>query len=234
MSGRLYGGTSGFSYPEWIGSFYPAKTPAGRFLEEYAKRFNAVEINNTFQRFPQYAALQKWLRDTGPAFKLCLKAQRALTYSAAAFPKEAVARDFGVRMAPLGERAGPVLLQFPPTHKRNPELLQTLLSNLARPAAVEFRDAGWLDPEVYEVVARNGGSVVVTDQEGWPLADAAGGFRYFRLRREYDDADLEPWIERIAEEASARDVYVFFRHSAEAPRRALRLLASATDRARTR
>lgn len=234
MPGTLYVGTSGFSYPEWLGSFYPAKTASGRFLEEYSKRLNAVEINNTFQRFPQDVALAKWLRDTAPGFKLCLKAQRALTYSAAAFPKAAAAHDFGSQMAPLGERAGPVLLQFPPTQKRNPELLETLLSNLARPAAVEFRDPGWLDSEVYQVVERNGGAVVVTDQEDWPRAEPAGPFRYFRLRRDYGDSDLDSWAETVAAEAATRDVFVFFRHSPEAPRRALRLLASATGRDRGR
>src|ERR1700694_34856 len=105
----LYIGTSGFSYPEWRGIFYPEDLPAGRFLEAYAKQLNAVEINVTFQRLPQEAALAKWLRDTTPDFRLCLKAQRALTYSGAGFPKDIVARDFGTRMKPLGERAGRVL-----------------------------------------------------------------------------------------------------------------------------
>ena len=223
----LFAGTSGFSYSEWVGTFYPLKTPSGRFLGEYAKRLNAVEINNTFQRLPRDEALAKWIADTPPGFKLCLKAQRALTYSGAAFPKEEVARQFGARIEPLGERAGPVLVQFPPTQKRNPELLERLLAGLARPAAVEFRDPSWLDPEVYAVVTRSGGAVVVTDQEDWPLAEAAGEFGYFRLRRDYSDAELAPWIRRLRTEAARRDVYVFFRHSPQAPERALRLLESA-------
>ena len=224
MAGALYVGTSGFSYPEWKGDFYPDRTPPGRFLQEYAKRLNAVEINNTFQRFPQDVALAKWIADTPADFRLCLKAQRALTYSAAAFPKAAAAQDFGAQMAPLGERAGPVLLQLPPTRKRDLELLELLLSNLARPAAVEFRDPRWLDDEVYAIVERWGGAVVVTDQADWPLARAAGGgFRYYRLRRDYSDADLEPWIEEIAAAAATEVVYAFLRHSPEAPRRALRV-----------
>jgi uncharacterized protein YecE (DUF72 family) len=130
-------------------------------------------------------------------------------------------------MEPLGERAGPVLLQFPPTQKRNPELLELLLANLARPAAVEFRDPSWLDAEVYSLVERHAGAVVVTDQADWPLADAAGGFRYYRLRRDYEEAQLEPWIERLAAEAlSGLEVYAFLRHSPRAPERALRLLAA--------
>jgi uncharacterized protein YecE (DUF72 family) len=224
----LYVGTSGFSYPEWRGIFYPADLPAGRFLEAYAQRLNAVEINNTFQRLPQEAALTKWVRDTPPDFRLCLKAQRALTYSAAAFPKDIVARDFGTRMLPLGDRAGPVLLQFPPTQKRNPELLELLLTNLGRQAAVEFRDPGWLHAEIYAVVERHACAVVVTDQEDWPLAVAAGAFRYYRLRRDYSEEQLRPWAERLASEvASGLEVFAFLRHSAEAPRRALQLRAFA-------
>jgi uncharacterized protein YecE (DUF72 family) len=224
-------GTSGFSYPEWRGGFYPAGLPASRFLAEYATRLNAVEINNTFQRFPNPATLDRWIRETPDGFRLCLKAQRALTYSAAAFPKDAAARDFGGRMEALGDRAGPVLLQFPPTQKRNPELLELLLSSLARPVAVEFRDPGWLDAEVYAVVERHAGAVVVTDQEDWPLADAAGGFRYYRLRRDYEASQLEPWAERLAAEVrSGLEVYAFLRHSPRAPERALALLAAASGR----
>ena len=230
-TGGLHVGTSGFGYAEWRGSFYPEGLAAGRFLEEYAKQLGAVEINNTFQRFPSEAALAGWVRATPPGFKLCLKAQRALTYSAAGFPKGDAARDFGARMGPLGDRAGPVLLQFPPTQKRNPELLEGLLTNLARPAAVEFRDAGWLDPEIYEVVGRHGCAIAVTDQEGWPLADAAGGFRYYRLRRDYSEEELRPWAERLAAEAAAGlEVFAFLRHSARAPLLALRLLAGAAGK----
>lgn len=227
----LHVGTSGFSYPEWRGTFYPEGLPAGRFLEEYAKRLDAVEVNHTFQRFPQEAALAKWLRDTPPDFRLCLKAQRALTYSAAGFPKDIVARDFGTRMLPLGDRAGPVLLQFPPTQKRNPELLEMLLANLGRRVAVEFRDPGWLDAESYAIVERHGCAVVVTDQEDWPLADAAGAFRYYRLRRDYSEEQLRQWGERLASEvASGLEVFAFLRHSAEAPRRALELRAFAAGK----
>ncbi len=223
----LHIGTSGFSYVEWRGNFYPEKTSPGRFLEEYAKRLNAVEVNNTFQRFPSPVALAAWTRSTPAGFRFCLKAQRSLTYSAAAFPKADAARDFGAQMAPLGERAGPVLLQFPPTRKRDLELLETLLQGLNRPAAVEFWDPCWFDEEVRQLVGAHGGAVVVTDQEDWPRAEPAGPFRYYRLRRDYLDEELVPWLDRVVEEAARMDVYVFFRHSPEAPERALRFLAAA-------
>ncbi|MDQ6692325.1 MAG: DUF72 domain-containing protein [Candidatus Dormibacteraeota bacterium] len=228
--GSLYVGTSGFSYPEWRGDFYPEKTPSSRFLEEYARRLNAVEINNTFQRFPREVSVAAWVKGSPPGFKFCLKAQRSLTYSAAAFPKGAAARDFGEQMGPLGERAGPVLLQFPPTKKRDLEVLEALLANLARPVAAEFRDPSWLDADVAAAVARHGGAIVVTDQEEWPLATPSGPFHYYRLRRDYSQSELGAWSERLSEEARNRDVYAFFRHSPEAPARALALLASTGGR----
>lgn len=187
-------------------------------------------MNNTFQRFPSPDALAAWVRSSSPDFRFCLKAQRSLTYSAAAFPKADAARDFGERMAPLGERAGPVLLQFPPTQKRNPDLLEMLLKNLDRPAAVEFRDAGWLDTEVAAIVSRHGGAIVVTDQDGWPLAEASGEFRYYRLRRDYTEDELQGWSDRLAAEAIQRDVFAFFRHSPAAPARALALRDAASGR----
>jgi uncharacterized protein YecE (DUF72 family) len=226
----LYVGTSGFSYVEWRGGFYPEGTSPGRFLEEYVKRLNAVEINNTFQRFPSQASLAAWERSSPPDFRFCLKAQRSLTYSAAGFPKAQAARDFAEQIAPLGTRAGPILLQFPPTSRRDLPLLETLLVSLNRPAAVEFRDAGWLDSEVAELVTAHGGAVVVTDQEDWPMAQPAGAFRYYRLRRDYTAAELEPWQERFSEESRSRDVYVFLRHSPAAPGRALQVLAAAGGR----
>jgi uncharacterized protein YecE (DUF72 family) len=84
---------------------------------------------------------------------------------------------------------------------------------------------------VSALVERHAGAVVVTDQEGWPLAEAAGGFRYYRLRRDYDEDQLRPWVERLVAEArSGLEVFAFLRHSPRAPERALRLLGAAAGR----
>ena len=57
---RLHVGTSGYSYKEWVGSFYPAKHPANQMLHYYGERFDTVEINNTFYRMPTAAMLARW------------------------------------------------------------------------------------------------------------------------------------------------------------------------------
>ncbi|TMD10258.1 MAG: DUF72 domain-containing protein [Chloroflexi bacterium] len=222
--GSLYVGVSGFSYPEWKGDFYPAELPAGRFLEFYSTQLNAVELNNTFYRFPRETAVAAWLRSTPDGFRFCLKAQRSLTYSNPRFPRGEAAASFGRSVKPLGDRLGPLLLQLPPAVKRDPDLLDTLLGNLGVPTAVEFRDPGWLDEDVYSVIRSHGGALVVTDQEDWPMAPRRelSGFAYYRLRRDYDG--LGRWPAQIQAEVEAREaVYVFLRHHPKAPARALGL-----------
>lgn len=228
MDGTLYIGTSGFSYPEWRGRFYPLTTPAGRMLAEYAQRFNAVELNNTFFRFPRPEAIASWRGATGAGFRFCLKAQRSLTYSNPAFERGTAAADFGSRVSALGTRAGPVLIQFPPTFKKDLGALDELLAKLAHPAAVEFRDGSWFDAETYAVARAHGTAIVVTDQEDRPRAPRveSAPFAYYRLRRHYTAAGLMGWSEELRSELRARSVvHVFLRHAVEAPERALALRA---------
>ena len=232
MSAALHVGTSGFSYAEWRGTFYPAKTPAGRMLAEYAAKLDAVELNNTFFRFPRAETIATWMAATGEDFRFCLKAQRSLTYSKPAFPRAASAADFGSRLAALGGRAGPVLIQFPPSFRRDLKALDELLGNLGHPAAVEFRNPGWFDDEVFGVARRHGAAVVITDQEDWPRAPRVetASFAYYRLRRAYSGPELRAWAEELRPELAARDeVHVFLRHALEAPHRALALRAALTS-----
>lgn len=220
----LYAGTSGFSYPGWRGRFYPEKLAGSKMLAHYAERLNGVELNGTFYRAPAESALRGWSR-APQGFLFCLKAHRALTYSAAAFPKEEVARDLARRLDALGDRLGPILLQFPPTKQADPGLLRMLLAALGRPVAAEFRHQSWFTAEVGEVLGDHGCCFAVTDDEKWP--QAPGGehaFAYYRLRRDYGEGDLEPWAGRLRSDVAAgRDVHAYFKHEAEGPFRALEL-----------
>src|SRR5262249_52123843 len=146
--------------------------------------------------------------DTPPdGFRFCLKAHRGLTYSAAAFDKEGLARETGRRLAELGTRLGPVLVQFPPTRERDPGLLDRLLAALDLRAAVEFRHESWFADEVYAVLRAHGAALVVTDQEKWPRAPRVevSGLAYYRLRRDYDRSELDEWRRELIAEAAARD-----------------------------
>ncbi|MEO8744223.1 MAG: DUF72 domain-containing protein [Candidatus Dormibacter sp.] len=225
----LYAGTSGFSYAGWKGRFYPSGLAASKMLAYYAQRLNGVELNGSFYRMPLETALVKWAAETPPAFRFCMKANRGLTYSAEGFDRVGLARILGGRLAPLGERLGPILLQFPPTRQLNVALLDSLLEALARPAAVEFRHESWFSDETYRVIREHCGALVVTDEEKWPRAPQVelGPFAYFRLRRGYTKAALGRWISAVkSAAASHEDVYVYFKHDPESPALAERLLAT--------
>lgn len=224
--GTLYAGTSGFSYPGWRGRFYPERLSGSKMLEYYSARLGGVELNGTFYRTPPDASLRAWAA-TPAGFKLCLKGHRALTYSAAAFPKEQVARDFSGRIGVLGERLGPLLLQFPPVRQRDLDLLRMLLDALGRPVAAEFRHESWFDEEVAAVLREHASAWAITDAEDWPQAPAAEfGFAYYRLRRDYDDAELGRWADRLGSALDRGvDVHAYFRHDAEGPFYAERLQA---------
>lgn len=205
-------------------------------LDYYAHRLNGVELNGSFYRTPPETALVKWASETPPGFRFCMKANRGLTYSAEGFDRVGLARIFGERIAPLGARLGPVLLQFPPARKLDVSLLDSLLGALGRLAAVEFRDESWFSADTYRVIRDHGGALVVTDEEKWPRAPTVelGSVAYFRLRRGYTPASLRPWIAEVAAAlASHEDVHVYFKHDPEAPalaRRLLRLVAKTPPR----
>ncbi len=222
----LYTGASGFSYATWKGRFYPKTLAGARMLEYYAARLGGVEVNGSFYRMPPAATLERWAATTPSSFRFCMKASRGLTYSAEAFDKVGLARLFAERVAPLGERLGPVLLQFPPTRRRTPELLDALLEALGRNVACEFRHDSWFEDETYAVIRARGGALVVTDEEKWPRAPLLqlGRLAYFRLRRGYTNRTLEPWIEEIGSAMQTHDdVHVYFKHDPQAPRLALRV-----------
>jgi uncharacterized protein YecE (DUF72 family) len=193
-------------------------------LAYYAERLNGVELNGTFYRSPGEASLRAW-SDAPEGFVFCLKGHRALTYSAAAFPKEQVAADLTRRIALLEGRLGPLLLQFPPVRTRDLTLLRSLLTALGRPVAAEFRHESWFDGEVADLLREHGSGQVVTDSDEWPVAPAGEfSFAYYRLRRDYDQAALTGWAERIrADLARGREVHAYFRHDAQGPLRAVEL-----------
>jgi len=223
----LFAGTSGFSYATWKGKFYPRQLSGAKMLSYYAERLNGVELNGSFYRTPPENTLVKWASETPPGFRFCMKANRGLTYSAEGFDRVGLARIFSARIAVLGERLGPVLLQFPPTRQKNVGLLDSLLTALGRTVAVEFRHVSWFDEDTYAVIREHGGALVVTDEEKWPRAPllALSSVAYFRLRRGYVGVSFRAWIAALKSAlASHEEVHVYFRHEPESPALAQRLL----------
>ena len=236
--GRLYAGTSGFSYPTWVGGFYPAGTRSGELLGAYARHFDAVELNNTFYQFPTEARVTAWRTATPDGFRFTAKAQQRVTHWARLSDPVQTRRQADA-MRLFGDRLGATLVRVPDTFVRDDARLVAFLDAWPAdlPVAFDLRHPSWLDDEVLALVAAHGNAAwVATDRD--ELAEPArifvtGPFLYVRLRRTtYSDADLGAWVDRVSPFIDdGRDVFVFFRHTEEptAPRLALRFAELASD-----
>ena len=224
---QLLVGTSGFSYPEWRGSFYPEGLAAEDMLRSYCERLPSVEINNTFYRMPQPALLDGWNQKVQGNFTFALKAPRSITHiarlKAAADP---VAHFLNVA-GTLGSRLGPLLFQLPPFYKKDVAVLRDFLALLPPgvKAAFEFRHATWFDDEVAQVLSDAQAALVAGDpDEGEPLPlMATAPFGYLRLRAaSYDLAGLQSWHARIAAQPW-QQAFVYLKHEVLGPAYALAL-----------
>ena len=216
---QLLAGTSGYSYKEWCGHFYPEKLPADAMLRYYAERLPTVEINNTFYRMPAEEMLARWATEVPASFTFTLKAPQRITHQQRLKDAGPAVAEFIRRAATLGDRLGVLLFQLPPFFKKDlPRLTDFLALLPASPrAAFEFRNASWHSDDVYDALRIRGAMLCVTDtDEGETPFVATADHGYLRLRRtHYDDADLSGWIERIAVQPLAR-VYVYFMHEDDA------------------
>lgn len=220
---QLFVGTSGFSYAEWKGSFYPAGLPDGEMLQSYAERLPTVEINNTFYRMPQPALLEGWSKKvTGvERFSFALKAPKSLTHIARLKDAADGTAHFLEVAATLGPRLGPILFQLPPFLRKDAGVLRDFLALLPQGtlAAFEFRHASWFDDEITTLLADKGAALVAGDpDEGEPLPlIPTASFGYLRLRAaSYDLAGLQAWHGRIAAQPW-QATYVYLKHEVLGP-----------------
>jgi len=218
---RVAAGTSGFSYKEWQGSFYPDKLPASRMLEFYTERLPAVELNNTFYRMPGEALILGWEKKSPDTFRFVLKAPRSMTHiRKLADCEEQLARFVQVASG-LGAKLGPLLFQLPPTYQRNTDQLGAFLGALPAGvrAAFEFRHPSWYDESTFAVLRRHNAALCaadVDDIEPQPIVPTAD-FGYLRLRRlDYTPQQLENWAAALRQQPFG-EAYVFFKHELKAP-----------------
>jgi uncharacterized protein YecE (DUF72 family) len=227
-------GTSGYTYPEWKGAFYPANLPAAKMLAYYGERFSTVEVNYTFRRMPTAKALGAWSAATPEHFAFVLKAPQRITHFARLANVDDPVRFFCDTARTLGSKLGPLFFQLPPTFKKDvarlAETLYVVPPDLR--CAFEFRHESWFADDVYDVLrARNAALCIADNEEGSTPAVATADWGYLRLRAvEYSDGDLARWV-TVARDVGARwrDAFVFFKHedSASGPRLAGRFEALA-------
>jgi len=216
---KLYVGTSGYSYKEWKGSFYPEKIPAAEMLSYYASRLPAVELNNTFYRMPQRTMVESWKTQVPEDFRFSVKAAQRITH----FKRLKEAGDETKYMletvSALEDRLGVVLFQLPPNMKKDLERLEAFLRELPAqtPAAFEFRHPSWFEDDVIELLRSQNRALCVSDTDDLPTShiDKTADWGYLRLRRvQYSETDLAEWLKRIAEQ-QWKTAFVFFKHEDE-------------------
>lgn len=215
---KLFVGTSGYSYPEWRGSFYPAKVPARGMLRYYGERFPTVEINHTFYRMPTPRTLQQWAGEVPSGFRFAVKAPGRITHEARLVGVEDPLSHFLKVCSVLGANLGPILFQLPPGMKRDLGLLRRFLALLPERGrfAWEFRHPSWDDPEVLSVLSERGVALCLADTDDVPLGSVRWGqtvsWGYIRLRRAfYTEEDLHGWLQSIRSQPWD-EAYVFFKH----------------------
>jgi uncharacterized protein YecE (DUF72 family) len=214
---RVHVGTSGYNYPEWKGTFYPADLPAKKMFGYYSERFQTVEINFTFYRMPSVKTTTAWLEQAPAGFSYTLKAPRSITHDKRLKDCEAAVGVFVEAARVLGPHLATLLFQLPPNFRCDVARLDACLKALPRDirAAFEFRHDSWLTDEVYGVLESHQAALCIADfgDKTTPIR-ATAGHAYFRLRDEgYKTADLERWADAIIERAGSwQDAFVYFKH----------------------
>jgi uncharacterized protein YecE (DUF72 family) len=208
-------GTSGYSYKEWKGSFYPEDLASDDMLRFYGEQFRTVEINNTFYRMPSEKVLVQWGERVPDGFRFVLKASRRITHMQRLKNVDDPLSYLVNNASVLGAKLGAMLFQLPPNMKQDLERLGEFLDLLPKgwPAAFEFRHQSWFDEAVYEALRSKGAALCIadTDDGETPLVPT-GNIGYVRLRREaYDDDALREWAARITSQPWEQ-AFVFFKH----------------------
>jgi uncharacterized protein YecE (DUF72 family) len=243
-------GTLGWSFPDWIGRFYPMGLPRADMLGYYSDHFPIVEVNSTYYRIPPPAVTEQMARKTPAGFRFTVKGPQVLTHEQTLDPEAMAAfRDCLAPLSAAGKLDG-VLLQFPWSFRPGAaswDLLRGARREIPDvPLAIEFRHEGWARPETFTQLRDLGLGYCVVDEPKLPglmppVVELTSPIGYVRFHgrnqatwwaREpgkdrydylYSDAELREWTEKIHDLARrAEKVYVFFNncHAGQAARNA--------------
>ena len=216
---NLYVGTSGYSYKEWKGKFYPEDLPEKQMLHFYGERFGTVEINNTFYRMPKPELVESWANEVPASFKFVLKSPQRITHMQRLKDAGDSVSYFLKVAGTLKERQGPLLFQLPPFFHKDVQRLRDFLRLLPEGAraAFEFRHQSWFDAEVFGVLREFHAVLCIAEAENdlqIPF-EATADWGYLRLRRpDYGDKELKEWAERVKQQ-NWKDAFIFFKHEDE-------------------
>jgi uncharacterized protein YecE (DUF72 family) len=215
----LYVGTSGYSYKEWKGSFYPEKIAAKDMLSYYASRLQAVELNNTFYRLPRKSMVESWKAQVPDNFRFSVKASQGITHFRRLKDSAYATRLMLETVSDLDDRLGAVLFRLPEDMEKDIKRLESFLKDLPAhtPAAFDFRHPSWFDDDVFALLRSENRVLCVSDTDELPTdhIEKTADWGYVRLRRvRYSEQELAAWISRINAQ-KWKNTFVFFKHEDE-------------------
>jgi uncharacterized protein YecE (DUF72 family) len=229
---QIYVGTSGWTYDDWSGSFYPEDVKGSDRLSFYAQKFNTVELNASFYRTPTKPMIDAWNRRLAAGFHLVLKGPRTVTHLKKLRDCREPLEMFLGRALQL-RTLRVILWQLPPSLHQDAARLDEFLSGLPQQVrhAVEFRHASWWDDEVAAVLSRHAAAFVAVSHPSLPDAFyPTTDFLYVRFhgigkdlyRYDYSREELTDWTSRLRPHLAGRTLYAFFNNDyhANAPRNA--------------
>jgi uncharacterized protein YecE (DUF72 family) len=238
---HLYVGTSGWAYPTWKPAFYPDKLAQKKFLNFYASKLNAVEVNYTFRQLVKETTVQNWIAETPGHFRFTIKAHQVLTHIKRLKSAEEFLQRFLGTLEALERagRLGPLLFQLPPNFKADHPALSEFLKSLPRTvrAAFEFRNESWFSDATWRALSERNIALCVAETEERTTPDVVtADYAYYRYRKPtYTAEERNAMDTRIQEHlAAGRDVFAYFKHE-ETPEGALYavdLLQSADNKVR--
>ncbi len=214
-------GCSGWAYDDWRGAFYPTEVKLKDRLAYYATVFDTTEINGSFYRLPSEKAVRAWAEQVPEGFVFSWKVSRYITHNKKLKDcKDSVDLVFG-RMAPLGQKAGPALVQLPPMLHRDDERLNRFLSWMpaGQAVTVEFRHPSWYAPAVLDVLRNHGAALCVSDHHDAPSPwETTASFAYVRghgpggrYHGRYEASALTAWAGWVDERRQAgMSVFSYF------------------------
>lgn len=212
-SGTIRTGIGGWTFDPWEGTFYPEKLTKKRQLEFASRELTAIEVNGTYYGSQKPETFAKWASEVPDGFIFSLKASRFTTNrKVLADGGESVEKFLTQGLTELGDHLGPILWQFPPTKKFEPEdfegflkLLPEKLDGLTLKHALEVRNDTFLVPEFAALARKYETAIVYAQHEDYPeIADVTADFVYARLQKGSDDIAtcyppeaLDEWAARL-------------------------------------
>ena len=221
--GSVWIGTSGWSYDHWTNVLYPEGLAPRDRLAHYVQRFDTVELNASFYRWPRESSFASWRKRLPPGFRLTVKAPRGLTHAKKLYAPEVWIERIARCWHELGDKRAVLLVQLPPGMVRDDARLGYFLDRLPDwiPVAVEFRHESWHHDDVFRLLEWHGAAYCVMSGANLPcILRVTAPFAYIRMHGpdhdhlyggSYSDDDLRWWADRIREwRNTGTDVFVYF------------------------